>query len=391
MLAPLCIVTLSGERGGDRSWDENVERGRARACKAVDIERRKLAIEADFEITAVEEGSSVDARFFAIPKKARDLRCGGFAAETSTFRLTGAVLEGPAKGSRSSSGKDSAVSKMMSSQRKPPSLLLTKIGERLARRPLTGMVYDADEARVSPLSVKTVLCEISDEQNSEGTVGLVGDAVKVSDSDGKRHSREASGTEICGDADKSSGMGRGLEGTGRGLSTERGLGGNRGERGAGTSSNPREGEVGRREEDVGKRPCDFSMMYDSCKNDLSEGEGEGGVDRDECFSASPTISVCGFPTGIFSSERGEEVTDCCASPVNPSELGDLRETGRDDRASSLSLDPEARRDGPGERRASEGRGLETKDGPSRGSDVCRSASSVSRPSPDISTGEINTE
>lgn len=75
---------------------------------------------------------------------------------------------------------------MMSSQRKPPSLLLTVRGERLARRPLTGMVYDAGEVRVSPLSVKTVLWEISEdeEQNSEGTVGLVGDAIKVSNSDG---------------------------------------------------------------------------------------------------------------------------------------------------------------------------------------------------------------
>ncbi len=98
MLAPLCIVTLSGERGGDRgdrggtSTGESVERGRARACKALVIERRRLAIEVDFEIPAVAEGSSVDARFFAIPKKARGLRRGGFAAETSTFRLTGAVL-----------------------------------------------------------------------------------------------------------------------------------------------------------------------------------------------------------------------------------------------------------------------------------------------------------
>ena len=104
--------------------------------------------------------------------------------------------------------------------------------------------------------MKIVLCEISedDEQNSEGTVGLVGDAVKVSNSDGKRHSREGSETEICGDADKSGGIGRGLEGAGCKLSTERGLGGNRGVRGACTSSNPREGKAGRCEEDVGKRP-----------------------------------------------------------------------------------------------------------------------------------------
>lgn len=143
---------------------ENVERGRARPCRALVIERRRLAIEADFEIPAAGEASSVDARFFAIPKKARGLRRGRFAAETSTFRLTGAVLEGPAKGSRSSSGKDSVVSMIISSQRKPPSLLLTVIGKRLARRPLTGMVYDAGEARVSPLSVKAVQCEVSEDE-----------------------------------------------------------------------------------------------------------------------------------------------------------------------------------------------------------------------------------
>ncbi|SRR6266702_1428736 len=144
---------------------------------------------------------------------------------------------------------------------------------------------------------------------------------------------------ICGDADKSGGTGRGLEGAGRELSTERGLGGNRGKRGVGTSSDPREGDTDRCEEDVGKRTCDSSVIGDRCKNDLSEGAGEGGVDRDECFSVSPTISVCGFPTGKFSSERGEAGTDCGASPVNPSELGDLREADRDGRASCLSLDP----------------------------------------------------
>lgn len=121
------------------------------------MERRKLAIEADFEIPAFEEVSSVDARFFANPKKVKGLLRDAFAADTSTFRSAGAVLEGPAKGSRSSSGKDSVVSRMTSSQRKPPSVLLTAIGERLARRPLTGREYDAGEARVSPLSVKTEL------------------------------------------------------------------------------------------------------------------------------------------------------------------------------------------------------------------------------------------
>lgn len=194
------------------------------------IERRKLAIEVDFEMPAAGEGSRVDARFFAIPKKARGLRRGAFAAETSTFRLTGAVLCEPlaAKGSISSSGKDSAVSIMISSQRKPPSLFLTVIGERLARRPLTGMVYDVGEAGVSPLSVKTVLCESSEdeEQNSEGTVGLVGDAIDVSNSDGRRRSGEASRNAIRGDADKSRGTGIELGGAARALSTERGLGGN---------------------------------------------------------------------------------------------------------------------------------------------------------------------
>jgi hypothetical protein len=89
------------------------------------------------------------------------------------------------------------------------------------------------EKRVSPLSVKTELCEISEdeEQNSEGTVGLVGDAIKASDSDTQRRSSGASGTVICGDAGKSGGAGRGLEGAGCGLGTERGLGGNRGEGG----------------------------------------------------------------------------------------------------------------------------------------------------------------
>ena len=345
-------MTFSGEKGGERSSGESVERARVRARKAVDIERRKLVIEADFETPAIEEGSSVDARCFAIPRKARGLRRGGFAAGISTFKSTGAVLEGPAKGSRSSSGKGSVVSKMTSSQRRPPSLLLTMIGEKFARRPLTGMVYDAGEARVSPLSVKTVLCEISEDEeyNSEGTVGLVGDAVKTSKSDGSRYGREMSGTVTCGDADESSGTVRRIEGAGCGLSTEHGLGGNRGECGAGTSSNPREGEAVRGEEDVGKRPCESSVMCDRWRNELSEGVGKGGVNRDECSSASPTISVCGFPTGK-SSEWGEEGTNCCVSPVKLSELGDLRDGGCDGRASCLSLGAAgeaARRDGTGE-------------------------------------------
>jgi len=235
-----------------------------------------LAIEADFEILAFEE-SSVDARFWAIPKKARGLRRGVFAADTSTFRSAGAVLEGPAKGSRSSSGKDSVVSIMISSQRKPPSLLFTAIGERLARRPLVGMVYDAGEARFSPLSVKTVLCDISEdeEQRSEGTVGLVGDATKVSTSDAQRSSWEASGTVICGGADKSGGLGRGPEGAGRGLGRERGLGGNRGEHGAGKFSDLQEGDAGRSEENA-ERTLNSSAIC--CENDPSEGEGEVGVD-----------------------------------------------------------------------------------------------------------------
>ena len=231
-------------------------------------------------------------------------------------------------------------------------MLLTATGERLARRPLTELTY-VGEARLSPLSVKTVLCEISEdeEQNSEGTVGLVGDATKASDSDTQRRSGGASGTEICGDADKSGGEGRGLEGAGCGLGMERGLGGNRGEGGVvDESSNPREGNAGRGEEDA-ERTCDSLVICDCCSKGLSEGESKVGVNSDDCFSASPTISVCGFPTGKFSSERVESITECGASPVNSSELGDVREAGRDGRTSCSSLDPAgeaARIDGTGE-------------------------------------------
>lgn len=72
---------------------------------------------------------------------------------------------------------------------------------------------------------------------------------------------------------------------------------------------------------------------------FSEGAGKGGIDRDEGFSPSPTFSVCVSPTGKFSAEQEETGTDCCAGPVDPSELGDPRETGRDGRASRSSLKP----------------------------------------------------
>jgi hypothetical protein len=279
------------------------------------MERRKLAIEGDFEIPAFEEVSSVDARFFANPKKAKGLPRGAFAADTSTFRLPGALLEGPAKGSTSSSGKDSVVSRMTSSQRKPPSVLLTAIGERLARRPLTGREYDVGEAgevRVSPLSVKTELCDISEdeEQSSEGTVGLVGDAIRVSNPDAQRLSRGASGKDICGDADKSGGAGSGLVGAGPGLDTERGLGGNLGERGVGESLDTPEGDAGRSEEDTGGT-CFSSVKCDCWEHGdgPSEGRGKDGTDGDDCFSSSPTISVCSSSAGESSSERGESRTE----------------------------------------------------------------------------------
>jgi len=173
------------------------------------------------------------------------------------------------------------------------------------------MLY-VGEARVSPLSVRSVLCEISEdeEQNSEGAVGLVGGAIRVSDSGTQRRSGGASGKDIFGDEDKSGGEGRGLEGAGGGLGTERGLGGNRGEGGVvEESSNSREGDAGRREEDA-ERTCDPWVICDCCENDLSEGRGKVGVDSDDCFSSSPTISVCGFPTGKFSSEQVESTTEC---------------------------------------------------------------------------------
>lgn len=120
-------------------------------------------------------------------------------------------------------------------------------------------------------------------------------------------------------------------------------------------------------------------------DDLSEGAGEGGVGTDE---ASVTMSVCGF-TGKFSSEWEEASTDCCASLVNPSELGDLKEAGRDCITSCSSSNPAgeaARSDGTG---ASEGRGLETEDGLSRGPDMSRSTSAHnSRLSSDTSIGKI---
>ena len=159
--------------------------------------------------------------------------------------------------------------------------------------------------------MKTVLCDISEdeEQSSEGTVGLVGEAIRVSDSDTQRRNGDASGTDICGDADRSGGVGRGPEGAGRGFGTERGLGGNRGERGVGESSDPREGDAGRCEEDA-ERICDSSVLCDCWENDVLEGEGKAGVDRDDFLSASPTISVCDLSTGKFSSEQGESITDC---------------------------------------------------------------------------------
>lgn len=271
-----------------------------------------MATEADFEIPAFEEESSVDARFFASPKKAKGLLRGSrFAADTSTFRLAGAVLEGPAKGSRSSSGKDSEVSRMTSSQRKPPSVLLTAIGEILAPRPLTGREHDAGEVRVSPLSVQTEPCDISEdeEQSSEGTVGLVGDATRVSNPDAQRRSGGASGTEICGDADKSGGAGSGFVGAIPGLGIERGLGCNLGERGVGECLEMPEGDAGRSEDDT-EGTCVSSVRCDCWEHgdDPLEGEELDGADSDDCFSASPTISVCEFPAGKSSSEGKESRT-----------------------------------------------------------------------------------
>jgi hypothetical protein len=81
-------------------------------------------------------------------------------------------------------------------------------------------------------------------------VGLVGDAIRVSNPDAQRRSGGASGKEICGDADKSGVAGSGLVGAGPGLDTERGLGGNLGERGVGESLDMPEGDAGRSEEDT---------------------------------------------------------------------------------------------------------------------------------------------
>lgn len=119
----LCIFTSSDERTGrDRGTapkGDTAERERGRRNNAVDTERRKLTIEADFDIITEGGAPSVDARFFGLPKEESVLRQDG--AATGLCPLGRGItagkdgLEGLAKGSRSSSpGKGSGPSMMVS-------------------------------------------------------------------------------------------------------------------------------------------------------------------------------------------------------------------------------------------------------------------------------------
>jgi hypothetical protein len=133
-------VTLIGERGGDcataREWTSAcLERHSSSSGVSWSSKRilKSLHLKKCQVLMHVASPS---------PRKRRGLRRRGLAGETPTFFTSvGAVLEGPAKGSTSSSGKDSVVSIMTSSQSKAPSVLLTAIDERLARRPLTDMLH----------------------------------------------------------------------------------------------------------------------------------------------------------------------------------------------------------------------------------------------------------
>jgi hypothetical protein len=213
--------------------------------KALDTERRRLIIDGDLKIPVDGSGPIVAVRVFVFPKREREMDRPGFTAAVSVLAteggtgLTGAVLEGLAKGLRSSSGYDSDASRMTCWQRTPPSLHLTATGESLARRPLTGTI---GEVGVSPLSGIVILSEDSEdgEQFNDGNDGLRGDAVNVSDTERRRHGGETSSAETCGRE----------------------------------SSSTREGDAGRSDE-RGRDVCGFAATGDASESDALEGEERG--------------------------------------------------------------------------------------------------------------------
>jgi len=123
--------------------------------KRLDIARRRLTMDADFEIAAEGNALRVDARFFGLPKESLGARVGTgvrLSPLSGGIGVEGGELEGWAKGSTtSSSRKDSGPSKMTLWQRSSPSPFLTVSGVTSVSRSVTGMVYDKCEGKNSPV------------------------------------------------------------------------------------------------------------------------------------------------------------------------------------------------------------------------------------------------